>query len=293
MKNVILISLKSIGLFLTLVLFMLFIHLTLMGIALVIFRDPSSIEQIFLERFYPLTAATIIIFWTRKKRKKIFNKIRDALKFNKGNIRYFLKYTALSLVVFISLFCIAGFFGYQRFIHFGTMQYSELDILKRYILIGFAGNFFVAIGEEIIFRGFLQNSLIELSKSKWFGLLFTSFVFALHLYPDFLNNVIAFFGGLAMGFAYLKLKTLYIPIAIHMSYNIFNGLIASESSRGPQIPYLIKFEYPMIVEGFGAWIDLFILLGFIVILVYLVLIKVPHPTKKMSMSLSVRGAETV
>lgn len=262
---------ESFGVFLATVCIMLIVHSLVALLAFVITQSTSSPEQLFIERLYPLLAAAVLIAWTRKKRKGIYNRIIDATKYSKNNILNFAKYALLSAFILYTAFIISIWGGYSKFVHSGLVDFSQYAILKQYILVWLIGNLFVVIGEEIIFRGFLLNYIIGISRSQIFGLFFTSFVFSLHYYPDFLNNVIAFLAGLSTAYAYLKFRTLYIPMGIHFAYNVFNASIASESSRGPQLPYLVKMDYSMIREGLGAWVDLFIIAGFVVIILALLL----------------------
>lgn len=240
---------------------------TLLGFILT--QDPASAEQLFLERMYPITAAIIFIFWAKEKYYELYAEILSGIKLTKQQVFIFAKITVLSLTLLYGTFLISGLFQQYEFIHFGTEEFPFLTILKQFLLVGFIGNLIAVIGEEIMFRGFFMSYIIKMSKNKLFGLIFSSFVFCLHPYLDFLNFVIAFCAGIVIGYAYLKFKTLYIPIGIHFAYNLFNFTIASEPGRGPQLPYIIKFEYSMIFERLGAWVDLFIILGFLLIFIVL------------------------
>jgi len=267
--------LRSIGAFICLLLFLLVIQGFIALIAFVFTKNINSANQLFLEHLSPIFASSIIIFWAKKRNPGIFNRILNSINFDKKNIKLFIIYTLLSLFILYLSFSISILLGYSNFVYFGYNKFPVYKIFYKFFLVGLLSNLFVATGEEIIFRGFLLNYIIGISRNKLFGLLFTSFIFSLHHYPDLLNNVIAFLGGLAMGYAYLKFETLYIPIGIHFAYNIFNASIASETLNGPQLPYLVKINYPMILNGFGAWVDLFIIASFLILLTILWIKKVP------------------
>lgn len=267
---------NSVLVFLSILIVMIVIQSLWALIGIAVSQDPASAEQLFFERFYPITAACILVLWAKKKKEKLYSEILQAVNFRKKNIYSLFKVGGITLTILYFLFGVSGLLGQYEFIHFGVKEYSFFTIVKQTLLVGIIGNVLVAVGEEIIFRGFLLNYIINISKSKLFGLIFTSFVFSLHPYTDFLNYVIAFVAGLIMGYAYLKFKSLYIPVGIHFAYNLFNFTVASAPGRGPQLPYLVKFDYLRILDGFGAWIDLSIILGLLLIFFFLWVEKVPR-----------------
>lgn len=260
---------KAILIFLA-VLFVVVIVQSSMGlIGVTLTGNPTSSVNLFLERSSMIIVAALLTIWAEKKREKLYNIILRAIPIEKDKLFVLGKTILLVLGILYAVFIASGLLDQYEFVHSGTEEYPVIIILNQLILVGILGNILVAIGEEIIFRGFLLNYIANISSSKLFALLFTSFVFSLHPYQDFLNYAIAFAAGFIMGYAYLKFKTLYIPIGIHFAYNFFNFTIASAPGRGPQLPYLVKFDYLMIQDGFGAWIDLSIIFGFLLILLIL------------------------
>ncbi|MFH5882940.1 CPBP family intramembrane glutamic endopeptidase [Halalkalibaculum sp. DA3122] len=263
---------------------MILVHGTVLLVGLSLTQNKFSPEQLFIERLYPIFLAVILLFWTKKTRHGIYKRITEAIKLNKQNLKSFIKYILISFFILYSIFYLSILFGYANFISYGFYNFEIYNIAKIYILVGLLGNLFVAIGEEIVFRGFLFNYIKGISRSEYFSLLFTSLVFSFHIYPDFLNNIIVFLGGLAMGYSYIKFKNLYIAIGIHFAYGFFNLSIASEFSGGQEFPYLMKFDYPMIADGVGAWVDLFIIVGMLAILVFLFFHNVPTKEKTQKLS---------
>lgn len=84
----------------------------------------------------------------------------------------------------------------------------------------------VAIIEELIFRAFVQTSILRMTGSAWLAIIITSAVFALvhragdqvpwHAIPTL------FVLGLAIGVAYERFKGLGVPIAMHAGFNAIN-----------------------------------------------------------------------
>jgi len=270
-KGFIKIIFQSIAIFLLLLIFLFFIDAVFVMLGMIISGNPASPVKFFIERFYPLIAAIILMLWSKRKRPGIYKSINSALSLNKVSRKKFFTYFGTSLAILFSSFLLSVLMGYSIFKHLGNTIYSNSTIIEFYISVWLCGNVLVAIGEEIIFRGFLINYITGISKSRLYSLLFVSLVFSTHHYPDFLNYAIAFLAGLATGYAYLKYKSLYPSIGIHLAYNIFNATIASESTNGPQLPYLIKFKYLRIAEGIGDYAELFIILGMLMILTFLYL----------------------
>lgn len=84
----------------------------------------------------------------------------------------------------------------------------------------------VAIVEEVLCRGFIQNLLMR-ATSPYVALIISSIIFmALHLGNDnwtlisLLNLALA---GVTFGLYYLHTKNLWFPIALHFTWNFFQG----------------------------------------------------------------------
>jgi len=91
---------------------------------------------------------------------------------------------------------------------------------------------FVALGEELLFRGLLQRDLIKALGLKQ-GIILTSLLFAvMHLtWRSIPELIFVFFVGLLLGYVYHKTKSLTAPIVMHGIGNVF--LVAI-------MPYLIS-----------------------------------------------------
>lgn len=84
----------------------------------------------------------------------------------------------------------------------------------------------VAIIEELIFRAFVQTSLLRMTGSTWIAVILTAAIFALvHRAGDAVpwHAIPALFVlGLAIGVAYERFKGLGVPIAMHAGFNAIN-----------------------------------------------------------------------
>lgn len=93
----------------------------------------------------------------------------------------------------------------------------------------------VAFNEELLMRGYVLSNLM-LSMNRWVALLISSLLFsAMHLgNPNitlfsFATIVLA---GLLLGLPYIYTKSLWLPIALHFSWNYFQGTIFGYSVSG-------------------------------------------------------------
>lgn len=86
------------------------------------------------------------------------------------------------------------------------------------------------VGEEIVYRVFVQGALIKWVKSPWLAIVITSIGFALiHRVGDTvpwhaLPTLFAL--GIATGVAYERTKRVGVPIAMHMGFNALNVALA-------------------------------------------------------------------
>jgi membrane protease YdiL (CAAX protease family) len=102
-----------------------------------------------------------------------------------------------------------------------------------------------ALNEEIAFRGYFLQNLEEAFGTWWAvgisSLVFSSFHF---LNPHFswlafLNIVLA---GLLFAVAYLLTRNLWLPIALHFSWNYFQGPVFGFPVSGLRFPSLLALE---------------------------------------------------
>ena len=91
--------------------------------------------------------------------------------------------------------------------------FIDFDSLKIFLLAFSAG-----IGEELLFRGFLQKALEE-SFQPWLALLISNFFFAMAHWITPFYALFAGILGLLLGFAMLYSQNLLVPILIHSFYD--------------------------------------------------------------------------
>jgi len=90
------------------------------------------------------------------------------------------------------------------------------DLLINIIMIGFLAG----LGEELLFRGTIQNFLSEWSKNPHFAIMVSAFIFSL-IHLQFYGFFPRLLLGVLFGYLYYWSGTIWIPIIAHA---LFNGL---------------------------------------------------------------------
>jgi hypothetical protein len=93
---------------------------------------------------------------------------------------------------------------------------SFVDFIITFLLV----SVIAGLGEELIFRGIIQNELQKLFKRSWIAIIITAIIFsAVHFQPSgFLTKFVI---GLALGYVYWVSKNLWYSIFLH---TLNNGL---------------------------------------------------------------------
>ncbi len=86
-----------------------------------------------------------------------------------------------------------------------------------------------AIGEELFFRGILQQIIAKWTKSNWQAILITAFIFsAIHF--QFLTFLPRFFMGIMLGYLLVWSRSLWVPILAHFLHNFISILVGIQTA---------------------------------------------------------------
>jgi membrane protease YdiL (CAAX protease family) len=111
-----------------------------------------------------------------------------------------------------------------------------------YLLISTCMFVFVAIEEEVVFRGYILRNLMSVH-NKYVSLILSSLLFALlhGLNPNFSWFVLLqiTLAGMLLGITYYHTKNLWFPVSLHFSWNFFQGTIFGFNVSGIEIYTLI------------------------------------------------------
>jgi uncharacterized protein len=126
----------------------------------------------------------------------------------------------LIILTIIFLILIVIGYGYPSFQISNEIFLNIILSIPYFLLVGF--------NEEILFRGYIFQRLVE-GTGKIFAIICLSllFGFAHYLNPNInilslLNIVLA---GVFFSIAYLKTNSLWLPISLHFSWNIVEGMV--------------------------------------------------------------------
>ncbi len=123
------------------------------------------------------------------------------------------------------------------------IQWFIIDVDAEGMLIVFALLILVAIFEELVFRGYILNNLME-SLPKEAALFVSATLFAVFhsLNPDF--NLIAFINifiaGVLLGINYIYTRNLWFAVFFHFSWNFFQGPVLGFQVSGFELPALLQ-----------------------------------------------------
>lgn len=143
---------------------------------------------------------------------------------------------AIGLIIFSS--------GYLVLIHFNEIVFVKIDLNINEILISVLHFTIVAVVEETLFRGYVLKNFME-SFNKYAALIISSGLFSsMHYFnPDF--DLFSFFSlflaGILFGISYIYTKNLWFPIALHLSWNLFQALFGFNVS-GSDTFSIIEFK---------------------------------------------------
>lgn len=103
----------------------------------------------------------------------------------------------------------------------------------------------VAIGEELVFRGYVLRNLMK-SLNKWLALVASACLFtAVHATnPDVLaiSLINTFLGGMVTGITFIYSRNLWLPIAFHFTWNFVQGPVYGFKVSGLQFNSILLLE---------------------------------------------------
>ncbi len=148
-------------------------------------------------------------------------------------------------------------------------QYSTELFLKGTGWIHYSVNIFIiailpAIGEELLFRGAIQNSLTRVFNNAHLSIWITAILFsAIHL--QFFGFLPRFMLGLIFGYLVLYGNSLWLAIAAHFTNNFLAFILYHQSLNGSDKTNILESgeEYPSVIWVILSVISVFMILYYI------------------------------
>jgi membrane protease YdiL (CAAX protease family) len=127
-----------------------------------------------------------------------------------------------------------------RHLQWNNLQFHPDDLFISLVLM-----MLVALGEEMVFRGYILRNLMK-SLNKWLALGISTLLFALaHLgnpgitAPAFINLIL---GGLLLGINYIYTRNLWFALLFHVSWNYIQGPVLGYSISGVPLQSVLEPE---------------------------------------------------
>ncbi len=204
-----------------------------------IFNDSSYIGTSTSQLISSFTdlLGTFTILW-------VFMKFIDKEKFVNLGFSTKKRFKEFVAGILIGLFIMGfGFFllSAMNEINFQKFVFNTKEVIISCLLL-----FIVAIVEEALLRGYVLRNLM-ISFNKYIALVVSSLLFSLmHGFNpnvDLFSLFNLFLAGLVLGISYVHTKNLWFPIALHLSWNLFQTHFGFNVS-GQDLYSLIEFSIP-------------------------------------------------
>ena len=125
------------------------------------------------------------------------------------------------------------------------LQWTDITFSGTDLFIEFGMLLIVAFYEEIVFRGYILNNLME-SFNRWVALLLSAVLFTVfHLDNPGINiipSINIFLAGILLGINYIYTKNLWFAILFHLGWNFFQGPVLGYKISGVNLPTLLQTE---------------------------------------------------
>lgn len=134
--------------------------------------------------------------------------------------------------------------GYALLLFLDEIQFEHTLFDTKEIILSISLFIVVAFAEEVMFRGYILKNLMT-SINKYVALIISSILFTIAhgLNPniDLLSIINLFLAGIVLGSTYIYTKNLWFPIALHLSWNLFQTVFGFNVS-GQDTYSLIEFS---------------------------------------------------
>lgn len=158
-----------------------------------------------------------LVLWMAKLKRG--SHLKDYFSLNSVSLKVFGFWflVAIGLLLFQALFM--WFVGLQQIPDSMLNIEYPSELSKWLLVLGVA--FFAPVLEEVIFRGFLLKGFVNSPLGVYGAIILTSLVWAIiHTQYEWSYLVLIFLVGLALGYARIKTNSLFVPIMMHVVFNL-------------------------------------------------------------------------
>ncbi len=190
-------------------------------------------EQHMIMSFLSLLG-TVLVIW-------LFMKHVDKERFVKVGFETKNRLNEFLVGIGIGAFIMAA--GYLLLLVLGEINFERVIFDFKEIIISIFMFIIVAVMEELLMRGYILKNLM-ISFNKYVALIVSSVLFSLmHGFNpniDLFSLTNIFLAGILLGISYIHTKNLWFPIALHLSWNLFQTILGFNVS-GQKTYSLIEF----------------------------------------------------
>ena len=194
----------------------------------------KTIEQQVIMSFSSLLATflVILVFMKFIEKEKLINLGFDT----KNRLSDFIIGIVIGAVIMSS--------GYLLLQYLGEINYEKTIFNSKEIVLSILLFTIVSVMEEMLLRGYVLRNLM-ISFNKYVALIVSSLIFAvMHGFNpniDLFSMTNIFLAGILLGLSYIYTKNLWFPIALHLSWNLFQTLFGFNVS-GQDTYSIIEFS---------------------------------------------------
>lgn len=179
-------------------------------------RNASGVQN-FLISFFECTGTFVIVWYFRKNVDK---ESFVSLGFQKTNLSDILIGLITGFTIMLLGFSTLLFFNQIKVV---GHQFAFFDFVS-----GIGLFITVALMEELLVRGYVLNNLMS-CMNKYSALIISAAIFSIlhgaNLNITLLSLINLFLAGTLLGLSYIYTKNLWLPIALHFSWNFFQGTV--------------------------------------------------------------------
>ena len=128
----------------------------------------------------------------------------------------------------------------------GHLEWTDIVFDPSSFFISFGLMVFIAFSEELVFRGYILNNLMDSFSNKWIALAISALLFAcFHLTNPGMHTLAfanLFLAGLLLGINYIYTKNLWFSFLFHLTWNFFQGPILGFRVSGLNLPSILQAE---------------------------------------------------
>jgi membrane protease YdiL (CAAX protease family) len=157
-----------------------------------------------------------------------------------------------------------------------NLEWTDINFTTVDFLNGLFFMIVIAVGEEMVFRGYILNNLMQ-SLNRWLALAVSAALFALMHSSNPSVDVVAmvnlFVGGLLLGINYIFTKNLWFSIFLHTAWNFLQGPVLGFPVSGVNLQSILnpKLKGNPLLTGGAFGLEASLITGMLLIASILIL----------------------